>query len=177
MRNPYVQNLWVKDLYIAPIQVIPAEQVMSGNQLQLRKGNNTYFEDYQFNFMGYEINEHELKNEDMQIAAILNVSFAGQQHVLKPAIRVTSQNKKLIPAKLPNAEREIFINKIDIEAESITLLVNNNLNQLQQAEMGKELLAIELTEKPLINILWIGTILMIIGLVISMVNRLSINRL
>jgi cytochrome c biogenesis factor len=128
-------------------------------------------------FIGYEINEHELNNENMQIAVILNVSFAGQQHVLKPAIKVNSQKKELVPAKLPNAERDIFINKIDIEAESITLQVNNKLDQLQHAELGKELLAIELTEKPLINILWIGTILMIIGLEISMTNRLYGNRL
>jgi cytochrome c biogenesis factor len=38
------------------------------------------------------------------------------------------------------------------------------------------MLAIEITEKPLINLLWLGTFIMIAGLVVSLRNRALENR-
>ena len=38
-------------------------------------------------------------------------------------------------------------------------------------------LAVEITEKPLINMLWLGTILMITGLIIALIYRTRISRL
>jgi cytochrome c biogenesis factor len=51
-------------------------------------------------------------------------------------------------------------------------MVDRNDELRESSEVKKEILAIEITEKPLINLLWLGTIIMISGLAVSLRNRI-----
>jgi cytochrome c biogenesis factor len=50
-------------------------------------------------------------------------------------------------------------------------MVENEVGQQDMSVAKKEMLAIEISEKPLINLLWLGTFIMIAGLVVSLRNR------
>jgi cytochrome c biogenesis factor len=52
-------------------------------------------------------------------------------------------------------------------------MIDHDKNQTDIADSKKEMLAIEITEKPLIILLWLGTIIMIAGFVVSLANRVS----
>ena len=86
MRNPSVHNLWFKDLYISPIQIIKPDQNELGKVLTLTKDRVEYFEDFTINFAGYDIDSHQMLGEKLHIPAILNLSDSENQFVIKPAI-------------------------------------------------------------------------------------------
>jgi len=173
MRNPSVHNLWLKDLYISPIQLIAAEKKREGTTVTLTENKEVPFENYFLIFRGYEMNGHERTEGEIFIQAIINGSGPGGEFTIRPAIKVVNQNKSVIPVNLTGTNRQVQIEGINFEAKSIALKIYNNINESENSEENKEMLAIEITEKPLINLLWIGTALMIAGLVISIINRVA----
>jgi cytochrome c-type biogenesis protein CcmF len=173
MRNPSVHNLWLKDLYISPIQVIPAEESDHGHLINLIEDENVHFEDYTLKFVGYEMDPHDNNADEIQVMAIINGSGPKGNFVLKPAIKVQGQERSVIHDTLPNTERDVHINSVNIEERSLTLMVKYDSDQENLSASNKEILAIEITEKPLINLLWLGTFIMIAGLVVSLKNRAS----
>jgi len=168
MRNPSVHNLWLKDLYISPIQVIPPEPDNTGDPVTLTKSNPVYFETYRLIFDGYEMRDHSHTANTIEVFAVVQVSEGGTLSTIRPGIKVSGQQKQLIPAYLPGTERALMIQDINIDEDKITILVDNIIDQ---EEDRREMLAVEVTEKPLINVLWLGTIVMISGISISLINR------
>jgi cytochrome c-type biogenesis protein CcmF len=168
MRNPSVHNLWVKDLYISPIQVIPAEQEAGMSTVTLKKSETVPFEHSKMAFDGYEMADHNQAAGTVEVYAVIRVIQNGTTHTLKPGIKVSGQEKQVIPAYLPDTDRMVRIQNIDIDQGTIILAVSQGGSvETQTAEM----LAVEVTEKPLINILWLGTIVMICGVATSLINR------
>ncbi len=173
MRNPSVHNLWLKDLYISPIQVVPAEEHDDGHLINLIENENVYFEEYTLKFAGYEMDPHDIDVDEIHVQAIINGSGPNGNFVLKPAIKVRGQKRSVIHDRLPDTERDVHLNSVNIEERSLTLMIDHDKDQVDIADSKKEMLAIEITEKPLIILLWLGTIIMIVGFVVSLANRVS----
>jgi cytochrome c-type biogenesis protein CcmF len=171
MRNPSVHNLWLKDLYISPIQVVPAEESNQGQLVNLIKDKIAYFEDYTLKFIGYEMDPHDVGEDEIYVQAIINGSGSNGNFVLKPAIKVTGQERTIIHDRFPDVDRDVHLHSVDIEESSLTLMIDSDKNQMEIDESRKEILAIEISEKPLINLLWLGTFIMIAGLIVSLKNR------
>lgn len=171
MRNPAVHNLWLKDLYISPIQLIPAERSNSGQEIELIENNTVHFENYMMQFKGYDMDEHQMDQGEIFVQGIITVSGPEDQFELKPAIKVTQQNKTIIPATFPGSGRQASIQSINLDQKSLTLFIDDDQGIDIQRNQQAEMLAIEITEKPLINMLWIGTFIMISGLVVAIANR------
>jgi cytochrome c-type biogenesis protein CcmF len=171
MRNPSVHNLWLKDLYISPIQIIRHDQNELGKELTLIKDEVEYFEDFTIMFSGYDIDSHEMSNEQLIVPTILNFSNSNGQFVVKPAIKIINNIKTDIPAKIPNTEKNVYIKEINVNDNSLKIMIKN------EKSVQKEMLAVEVTEKPLINLLWLGTFLMVGGMLIAIINRVKFNKL
>jgi cytochrome c-type biogenesis protein CcmF len=173
MRNPSVHNLWIKDLYISPIQVIPADDSEQGQMINLVENEDMYFEDYILKFVGYEMDPHEDDADEIHVMAIINGSGPKGKFIVKPAIHVRGKERNVIHDTLPNTDRQVHLQGVNIEERSVSIRVDHELVEQNQSGSNKEILAIEITEKPLINLLWLGTFIMIAGLVVSLKNRAS----
>jgi cytochrome c-type biogenesis protein CcmF len=173
MRNPSVHNLWLKDLYISPIQLIPADNSGAHAQVKLVENEETTFEDYHFTFAGYETNSHQMNSGEIFVQAVINANGPGGRFTLRPGIKVVNNEKSVIPDKLPETERYLQLQDLNIEERSITLLIHKSPDEIENSDLKQEILAVEITEKPLINLLWLGTFLMIIGMVTSISNRVK----
>jgi len=171
MRNPSVHNLWLKDLYISPIQVVPAEGSDQGHLVNLIENKMVYFEDYALKFVGYDMESHDMSADEIHVLPIINASGPNGKFVLKPEIIVNGQEKKVIHDQLPDTDRGVHLYSINLDEKSLTLMIDQESDHMNVDESQKEMLAIEITEKPLINLLWLGTFIMISGLVVSLKNR------
>jgi cytochrome c-type biogenesis protein CcmF len=175
MRNPSVHNLWIKDVYISPIQVIPPEEQAQGSKIELAKGGQIYFENYVIRFNDYEMDEHTQVNGKITISAVINVAQDGKKYIVKPAIELVEGKQVNRPAEIPGTGRTMAIDNINVDDNILTLLISDA--EMLEAGLGVELLAVEITEKPMINLLWLGTIIMVAGLFITLFYRLKISRL
>ncbi len=168
MVGPTVKNLPFKDLYISPIQIIPAEQ-SSGvtDNVTLKKEQPVRYEDFTFTFTGYDMGEHGM-GSSMDIAAVVKIADVNGNMLgtIKPAIHMEGEERHVHPVDLLESGRKVYLNGISVENNSIALAVTKG-NQSDDPYAGKEVLAAEVSVKPLINLLWLGTVLMMIGFLMS----------
>jgi cytochrome c-type biogenesis protein CcmF len=176
MRNPSVHNLWLKDLYISPIQVVPVEDSDQGQLVNLVEDEVVYFENYTLKFSGYEMDPHDGEADEIHVMAIINVNGPEGIFVLKPSIEVRGKERNIIHDTIPGSGRKVHLHGVNIKEKSVAIMIDNLVSQQDPSTEKKEMLAIEITEKPLINLLWLGTFIMIAGLVVSLRNRALENR-
>jgi cytochrome c biogenesis factor len=77
------------------------------------------------------------------------------------------REKKNIPAELPDNSYKVMIKAINVESGSIKLALAG-IDGQDNRYAGKELLAVEISVKPLINVLWLGTILLVLGFLLAL---------
>jgi cytochrome c-type biogenesis protein CcmF len=152
MRNPSVHNLWLKDLYISPIQVVPADESDLGQLVNLIEDKIVYFENYTLKFVGYEMDPHDANVDEIHVQALINGSGPNGDFVLKPSIKVKGEEKTVLHDRLPDTERDVHLQSVNIEESSLTLMIDNNEVHENMADSKKEMLAI-----------WVSCILKIPG--------------
>jgi cytochrome c-type biogenesis protein CcmF len=177
MVAPSVMNMIFEDLYISPIQIIPADESIPDLDKFVIKKSETYsFENLTFYFAGYDMNTHGMSNGNVYVAAILDVRD-DQGNILgtiKPALEIIGNESQPQPAILPGSNRKVFIQGINVEDGAISIGVTGIDHNPMLA--GKELLAVEVSIKPFINILWLGTFLMIFGFITASINYIHSRR-
>ena len=172
MVAPSVKNTLFQDLYISPIQIIPADQNSGGlDEVVLKKGEEKDFENYKLVFDGYDMDMHGMGQDRMKITALIDVkdNYGKTLGIAKPMIMVVGEKNEVQSATFPGTNRSIMIKGISVENNSIALGISG-LNSSGNQNAGRELLAVEVSVKPMINVLWIGTFLMIIGFITSVIN-------
>ncbi|MBN2424578.1 MAG: heme lyase CcmF/NrfE family subunit [Calditrichaceae bacterium] len=172
MVAPAVQNTLLHDFYISPIQIINPGQNVNDNTdvISLKKGEDRVFEKMVFHFSGYDMDNHQMAQGDVYLAAVISIKDESGKllNEIRPAMTMKGEQRSVIPALLPGTERKIIINGISVENSMISLAIDKG-EQTETLNSGqdKEMLAVEVSVKPLINLLWLGTIILVIGFSIS----------
>jgi cytochrome c-type biogenesis protein CcmF len=177
MVAPSVINKILHDLYISPIQIIPAgENRPESDKIILKKGDTIPFQNYSLRFTGYDLGNHEMGGGEMMITALIEIWQESEENkqLIKPAIFVKGNDRNLRSAGFMDTGREVFISGINVESNSISISITKEANNSNDT-VSKEILAAEVSIKPLISILWIGTIILIAGFFVSLFNR-SLNQ-
>ncbi len=121
-------------------------------------------------FLKYEMGSGEMGGE-MVVKALINFTISGETTLIKPALRVVNKERTSIPAQIPGTDIYVEIKDINVENSSITILtVDKNKPDTQKAGPS-ETLSVDVTEKPFINVLWLGTILIMLGMITAQVKN------
>ncbi len=177
MREPDVRAGLLADFYISPLELRNSEPAENNaTTLRIRKGETKAFRDMQVAFNAFDMGEHA-GTENMRVGAKLTITVDAKTYSIAPAI-VFEQNKK-------RAENGIFDLEVDGKKQAVTVILNGldaGQKMIELAFEGlpkpassaastKEMLIVEVSNKPFMSILWIGTILIIIGAIIALINR------
>ena len=179
MVAPSVQNRLLEDLYISPIQIIPAggngHKENNHEHITLQKNEDIKWGDYILILQGYDMNSQDMMggSADMGIAAVIHVKNNNKKidEIIKPIIKMSGNQRNVSQVDLPGSKVKLYINGINVENKSLDLALINPESKAKKKSDQKEMLAAEISIKPLINILWLGTILMIIGFFFSLYHR------
>jgi cytochrome c-type biogenesis protein CcmF len=176
MVAPSVVNTALKDLYVSPIQIIPADELaeQTGTSVVLKKNTTSTIDSFEVTFTGYDMGQHAMGSGEVYIAAILKVTNTntGVADTVKPAVEMAGQNKKNIPDIFPASNREVYLQGINVENGTIKITLSGGEGG---SAPSKELLAVEVSIKPLINLVWIGTILLLLGFVFAGIHNYKKN--
>ena len=176
MVGPSVENKWIRDLYISPIQIIPPEETMnSGHQVNLVKGEKTAYHDYQLLFKAYDMNAHQMGGDEILLKAIVEVYDKEGKLVgeIRPGIHIKGNDREPQPATFVDGQAKVYLNGVNVEKRSIAIAI---AEKGENPAAGKEILAAEVSVKPFINLLWLGTIIMISGFLVSLRYRFKEKR-
>ena len=169
MKRPYIsKSLW-SDLYFSP-QEIQDEACAGG--LLLTKGETKRVGDYTLTFTGFSMDQHDLSQRALQVSALLQVAYGSVTDTVAPALVVVTADDgrssiKDMPARFGrDKEQEVAIDKVLADEGAVVLSLPGLVESGQP-----ETLILNVSQKPLINLVWVGTTLILLGSLIVFVRR------
>jgi len=171
MRKPFIERTLLYDFYMAPEQIQELEQ--SGG-LVLAKGEKKKVGDFYFTFRGFSLDGHnDSTNAGMRVTAMLDVEYGDKFKTITPAKVQNSDpmsNQRLVDQPdgftHDGVEYVVYIDGIMADRGMVSLripgLVETN---------PPDQLVLDISRKPLINLVWVGTTLVMLGSLIVFIRR------
>jgi cytochrome c-type biogenesis protein CcmF len=168
MRTPYIRIYPLYDLYLSPLEHDQGED-QDRNLFQIGKGQTLEKEGYTITFVGFDMSSHAEAGQ-ISVGAVLDVGHDTETTTLTPTMVMggieEGQIKSMVP--LPGGAGHLTLEKIDADRKMVTLRL-----VLPGQETSEDLLVLSVGKKPLINLLWLGTILVMLGLFMATLRRLK----
>jgi cytochrome c-type biogenesis protein CcmF len=171
MLSPHVKVGLDKDIYISPISYMPADQA-NHQEMELQKNQKQSLDNLDFTFNRFIVGDH-MSEAPMSVKADITVSVPlenyKKDYSIQPAIWMQDGTLQSSEIAIPETTYRVKLESIDANEGKILLAVHSTS---ALPETGKDILAVEVSEKPLISILWLGCVVLIIGVTISLVDRI-----
>jgi len=166
MVNPDIKSSPFQDLYVSPIDFDPGQP-----RLQLAKGESGKIGDMEVRFDGFDLQAEGnamaamAAGQEVTIGATLAVIRGGQTTPLKPLYRLNpaSGSVETPPTELPGGG-QIFVSGINATNGAVQLDLTGISNPAK--------LSIDVTKKPLIQLVWGGLYVVLFGGILATVQRL-----
>ncbi|MCK6619788.1 MAG: cytochrome c biogenesis protein CcsA [Calditrichaceae bacterium] len=168
MISPDVKMQFAKDIYISPISFTPA-QFSNRNEVTLGKTESTVVGDMKITFNQFLVN---MGANSQEITADLTVQVQeggySKEYNLKPVLKAENGEMVGSDVEVPNTPYRIRLASVNANSGQVNLVI---LSARQAGESARDMLAVEVSEKPLISILWFGAIIFVFGSLLILVNR------
>lgn len=170
MRRPHIESYPLYDLYFAPEQVQQSDEPRG---LKLSKGETAAAGPWSLTFEEFVMGAHGDMAGDMSVSARLTATRGGMSDTLTPAVELATDEQG----------RSDYLDKPDWlvwQGDSIPVTISRiladesavvlDLPGLHEAAPESRL-AIDISRKMLIGLVWLGSVLIIIGSVFSFIRR------
>ncbi len=161
MRNPAIFHGWSGDIYLEPEEL--SEATGGGETVKLAKGEKKQVAGLSITFEKFEMGAHG-ESGDVQVGAVLAVD-AGSGPVKTTPKFIVGDKGIETPAETV-AGRKLRVAKVMASEGAIELAVESS-----GAKAGAETLVLRVTRKPVIWLVWLGTVILLAGGVISSTAR------
>ena len=180
MGEPDVNSTLLYDVYIAPLErrnAAPAHANQS-QRLLIKKGETRQFGGYEVFFKSFEMGNHQ-QGGAMRIGANLEISNQQNSHAIVPAIVMENGKRQFEPGKFPHSsdgeitEVSVMLHRINADERAVELLFSGLGNEQPVAAAPSEIVYVDVSKIPFMNVLWLGTILILAGTAIAIKRRVS----
>ncbi len=164
MVNPDIRNFLLQDFYVSPIELDPGESA----EVALAQGTSSRIGDREFRFDSFEL-QAEGGNAMAAMAADKPINI-----VTRVTVTQEGKSETVQPVYAFNPATGEVSNPMVALASGGTLSVGGivPMNGTVQLLFNKPLLSIDVTRKPLIQLVWYGFYVVLIGGTIALVFRL-----
>lgn len=181
MAHPHIRNFMTADLYISPLEYDPGREAGEGIEADLTKGDVTAVGDANVRFVDFDLGVEGNALAQMQsggvaaIGAVLELERGGRTETLRPIYRFNAATGQVqfLPLALPGGG-QVAVTGINPQGGLVRLQFFD-LGARDAGEPAK--LALDVTHKPLIQLVWIGLYVVIAGSLLAMLNRLKQARI
>jgi cytochrome c-type biogenesis protein CcmF len=172
IRNPDIINLLTKDFYVSPLSLeTPDEQ--DATDLTLYKDKPDHYNNYSITYRGYDFS---MSPETGNVVKVnLDIESKGRVERLTPTMINKKGQVNFIPAKLEKTDITIALKKMnpnqsDPSQSSVTISIVDPKTEASQ-QTKNDVLIVEASVKPFINLVWMGTATMIFGFLTTIARR------
>jgi len=174
--HPHIQRGLLSDLYISPVDFNPGER-QSLKHLDLKKGEKIQVGDYELVFTAFDVSKGmgQRESKELSVGTNILVSYKEQDPVaLKPLITIGGEHQHggpLSRVKLPGPDDAyVTLESLNAGAKTIHLDYQGPKKDLEEKDNLPSVIA-EVSIKPGMTALWLGTFLMLSGGVIATARR------
>ena len=177
MRNPHVERYWSHDVYISPIELrTPGEGGPGGDSdgPTLAKGESGTASGMPVTFEDFEREGTMGDPNGFTVRARVRVGSGASAVVVKPGIRILPKyGVTKLPADLPGGG-SITLGTVNPNAETAQILITG-VAGAGAAAPAPEVLAVEISTKPLIGLVWVGMGILLFGAALGIRRRLVLQ--
>ena len=163
MKKPHIQRYLTHDVYISPLEMVGREA--DDGQLWLTRGESRQIGQVKYTFVDFDPQMGDV----IRIAARLRAELNGRTVPVRPVLEMNMKTgtRNSIPDYLPGGG-SVRVTNVDPAGGRVALEVPG------MARRGEgKVLAVEVSTKPLINLVWIGAIIMLGSAFLSVVRRVQ----
>jgi cytochrome c-type biogenesis protein CcmF len=169
IRNPDVVNLMTKDFYVSPLSLEAGSNGHTEDLVTVTEAAPVEAGGMRFHYNGYAI-------EKGTLSASVEVTKDGKTDRVKLLMKnMASDNIEFVPAAVHNnivlTISSLNPNPGDKNLSSITIRIDGLHDHSMEESSSVDTLIIEASIKPYINLVWMGTFILIIGFIITIVRR------
>jgi cytochrome c-type biogenesis protein CcmF len=170
MRRPFIDRSLLADYYMAPEQI---DQGTGEAGVVLSKGEQRQFGDLTVTFKGYTMGQHgDQAQGALSVTAQLEITAAGATTMVEPAVE-HSQNatgetvRTAVPAAFTHngLTYQVQIDRIIADQGAVAFSIPGLIDR------SPEKLVLDISKKPLINLVWIGAVLIMVGTLVTFLRR------
>jgi cytochrome c-type biogenesis protein CcmF len=179
MANPHVRSFPLQDLYISPIEFDPGRQAGTPHRVQLAEGEGFDAGGAELVFAGFELPaEHDVMatlsgGGAVSVGANLEVTRDGQRSRVTPLYAFTGGGDvDSQPVRLPGGGM-VLVSGINANEGKVQIDV---WGLAGEAATEPARLALDVTRKPLIKMVWYGLWVVLAGGLLSTFRRLTQSR-
>ncbi len=172
MVNPHVEHFWLLDLYISPIEFDPGRRAGEPERVEIAKGEAHRIDGAELRFEGFDLNARGNALEQIQsggpitVGAVLTLERDGAAERVIPLYTFGGQGfVDAPPLALPGGGL-VRVAGINATAGAVQLDVAG----FSAGELPPRL-ALDVTKKPLILLVWIGLGIILSGGLLAMTQR------
>jgi cytochrome c-type biogenesis protein CcmF len=162
MKKPHIERFMTHDIYISPLEMVDDGPERA---LWLAKGESKQVGQATYTFVDFD----RQMGDVVRVAARLRVEIGGRTVPARPMIELNmkSGTPNSIPDYLPGGG-SIQIVSVDPNTGRVALEVPG----MGRAEGATgEILAVEVSTKPFINLVWLGAVVMLVSAFLSVIRR------
>jgi cytochrome c-type biogenesis protein CcmF len=161
MKKPHIERFLMYDVYISPLEMVGANPAEGA--VWFSKGETKQIGQVKYTFVDFDV--QGMASGQPTIAAQLRAEIGGRTVPVRPTIQVRGGNQSRVPDYLPGGG-SITILGVDAQNGRVGLELPG-MERPQQSDV----LAVEVSTKPLINLVWLGAIIMLASGFLSMWRR------
>ncbi len=186
MRNPDIVNLITKDFYVAPLSLEQNKDGKSGAQkINLKKNVTEKVGDLEITFLGFDFPVMEkagmLEGREMKIGATLLVKRYGSKPAQVVPAKLFGENGESDQAAVFEDRHRFVITTMNPDKDNtgnstVEIGYTDLMLPANEAASG-DILVVEASTKPYINLVWSGVIILMVGFVVTIVRRAQEARL
>jgi cytochrome c-type biogenesis protein CcmF len=172
--NPAARHYWYKDIfvYITSFQENDHEDTVSFKNREVKAGDTLFYGNGLMILNKVSVNPVELKSKyaDDETALFLDmtvISKDGRRYSAKPGIALKAQELRNITDTVQSQSLVLKFNKV-LDQKTGKLEIG-----VKESAAITDLITLKVYEFPMINILWLGVLVMVIGLVMSIIQRVK----
>jgi len=163
MKTPHIQRYLTHDVYISPLEVV-GQDTGAGGELWLIPGETKRVGSTAYTFEGFDPQMGEV----VRLAARMRVEMNGRTVPARPVLEIntTTGSRSSVPAYLPGGGSIEIVNA-DPNSGRVALVVPG----MAQAGASSAVLAVEVSTKPFIGLVWFGALLMLLSAYVVVFRR------
>uniref|UniRef100_A0A832I3J1 Heme lyase CcmF/NrfE family subunit n=1 Tax=Eiseniibacteriota bacterium TaxID=2212470 RepID=A0A832I3J1_UNCEI len=165
MKKPHIERFLTHDIYISPLDLVGGDAAGAEDRLLwLAKGETRQVGQARYTFVDFE----NQMGDVVRIAAQLRIEVGGRTVPARPAVEINTAagTTNTISDYLPGGG-EVSIGRVDPATGRVGLEVPG----LAAPARSAEILAVEVSTKPLIGLVWLGAVIMLLAAFLSTWRR------
>ena len=174
--NPAAKHYWYKDIfvYITSFQENNQADTVSFKNREVKAGDTLFYGNGLMILNKVSVNPTDLKNKyaDDETALFLDmtvISKDGRRYPVRPGIALKGQEIRNITDTVQSQSLVLKFNKV-IDQKTGKLEIG-----VKESSAITDLITLKVYEFPMINILWLGVMVMVVGLVMSIIQRVKVS--